>query len=101
MATKAQDNYFVRCKAHPEHALRHFFLSHSIIHHKCTCGVSTSYSRGNKHLPYYQDHLDVFKIFLKPTKEIKEWEAYYDKALELVSADPEAYRITWDDTKPK
>lgn len=96
MGLPAQYNYAVRCKQHPG-AFKIFFPSNSIIYHQCTCGKATSYDNSNKHLPYFKDHLEIFRVYLKPAKDMKEWPAYFDYVLATIAADPDAHRITWEE----
>lgn len=99
MAVKAQDNYLVRCKANPNAPLQYFFLSTSVIYHKCSCGQTCSYENSRAHR-VYREHYDVFKLFLKPTKELsKDWERYFDEVQRVVESDPSKYQITWDNLR--
>jgi hypothetical protein len=97
MAIKTQDNYMVRCKANSAAPLQHFFINAgSIIYHKCSCGQTCSYENSNAH-KHYKEHYDVFKLHLKPTKDIsKDWDKYFDEIKRVIESDPLKYQITWD-----
>src|ERR1700744_2747982 len=98
MAIKVQDNYLVRCKANPSARLQHFFPSTCIIYFSCSCGKAKAYDPNSKLFPYFKDHLELFKLRLKPTKESsKDWEKYFAEVMDYVSEDPEAHALGWDE----